>query len=167
MPSASYDIRTLPRSWANDIQVTGASASGDLRAKILSQRLDTIPTAAGTSEAIFIAPAAGTITAVKAAFKDALAAHDTNYAEFKVINKGQAAAGTTNLLATGSGVNTTKIAGGSALAAYVKYEMTLSAVAGVLVVAKNDVIVFQVVGNGTLANTLTLGRAQLHLSVTT
>ena len=162
----SYDVRKLPRTWASDIQITGAAASGDLRAKILSQTIATVPTAAGTTEGIFIMPAAGTITAVKAAFKDALAAHDTNYAEFKLINKGQAGAGTTNLLATGSGVNTTKITGGSAIAAYTRYEMTLSVTAADLEVLKHDVLVFQVIGNGTLANTLTLGRCQLHLAVT-
>lgn len=159
----AYDLRKLPRTWASDMQVVGAVASGDLRLKLLPFFPATVPTAAGTTEALCIVPADGVISAVRAVFKDALAAHDTNYAEFKLINKGQAAAGTANLLATGSGVNTTKITGGVALAAYVKYECTLTGTTADLSVTKNDVLVAQVIGNGTLANTLTLGRIHAHL----
>lgn len=68
---------------------------------------------ATTSQIAFVAPCAGVINSVKLVTKDAVTADDTNYWTFTLTDKG-----------TGAGVGkivekTTKITGGSALAAYV------------------------------------------------
>lgn len=163
MPNTN--INRHPRTGFDDFQITGANMSGDALVKVSGVTVPTVPTAAGTIEAPgVIAPVAGTISAVRLNFKDALAAHDTNYVEFKLINKGQAGAGTTNVLSV-SPANTSKITGGTAVAAYTKYETTLNS--SNTTVAKNDVLVLQAISNGTLANTLTLGRVQIHFLYST
>ncbi len=162
MPTLLSDF---PRTGFNDLSIPGSQLTADSRSKVMSQTLPTIATAAGTTEVLFIVPFDGTITSVRYVFKDALAAHDTNYAEFAVINKGTNGAGTANVLAASTGgVNTTKVTGGTALAAYVQRTPTLASAGGVAVL-KFQVLAAQVIANGTLANTLTEGRVQVNLLV--
>jgi hypothetical protein len=140
--------------------VTGAKASATLRAKHSNGNLPTVPTAAGTTEINVIAAAAGTVSAVRITFKDALAANDTNWVQFNIKNRGQNGAGTTDVLDTGA-VNSSKVTGGSAVVAYGSRTLTLNATPSNLTVAAGDVLSVQVVGTGTLANTLTEGSVKI------
>lgn len=155
-----HTLAQIPSTWAGDLVVAGSDVSTILRQKVAKSAVPTVPTAAGTTEVLLISSVAGTISAVRAAFKDALAASDTNFVTFNLINKGQAGAGSANTLATTpAGVNTSKVTGGAAQVAYAARAMTLNAAN--LVVAVGDVLAFQVVGTGTLANTLTEGTIQV------
>lgn len=135
--------------------VTGAKASATLRSKHSNGGFPAaIPTAAGTSEIIVIAAAAGTVSAVRFSCKDGLIASDSNWVQFKIINKGQVGTGTTDILDTGA-VNTNKVTGGTALTGYASRSLTLHATPANLVIAAGDVLAVQVIGTGTLPNTLT------------
>lgn len=144
--------------------VTGAKLSSSQRIKLLSSAVPTVPTAAGTTEVLVMVPFAGTVTAAWFAAKDALIANDTNFVTFAIKNKGQAGAGTTDVLSTAAG-NTTKVTGGSALTGYKKRDLALNGTPANLVVAAGDVLAVQVVGAGTLANTLTEGNVQIAIDV--
>lgn len=157
------DLRTLARPIGPDITITGASLSAAAATHVLSQTVATIPTAAGTIEVLFIAPFAGTVTAIKTVFKEALLANNTNFLSVRAVNLGQAGAGTTDLLLA-TDVNSTKVTLGTALAAYAMRDWALGAS---LAVAAGDVVAVRFTGNGTLANTLTEGRLQLHVLVAT
>lgn len=157
------DIRSISGHFPGpDIQVTGASLSGDSRSKIQSSVIPTIPTAAGTLELLVIVPFAGTITSARVAFKDALTANDTNFVTFRLINKTTA---DSDVIAA-TDANTTKATGGAALAAYTTRTLTLATAAGVAV-AKLDVLALRITGAGTLGNTLTEGTFQLNYLVNT
>lgn len=116
----------------------------------------TIPTAAGNNYGYTTAPFKGRLVGAIFTGVDALAAHDTNFITFGITNLGQAGAGSTAMLAA-SDANTTKITGGSALAANTKRSLTLSATPANLAVAAGDRLRFGPVGSGTLANTVTGG----------
>lgn len=160
--AVSGDV-TLAASGAVTIgadKVSGAKATGTLRAKTAVSAIPTVPTAAGTTEVLVIVPFAGTLSSVRVAFKDALAAHDTNFVRFALVNKGTNGAGAVAMLDAGD-VNTSKITGGSAIVGYGSRLLTLSGTPANLDVAAGDVLAFQVIGNGTLANTLTEGHVRL------
>lgn len=161
----TLDIRRYPRTGFDEFQITSASASAVLGQKSANSAVPTIPTAAGTTAVTLVAPVTGTLTAAKFAAKDALAAHDTNFLTFALVNKGQAGAGTTAMLAATT-ANTTKITGGTALAAYTTRNLTLNGTVANLAVVAGDVIEAQFVGAGTLANTVTQGSIQLLFSST-
>jgi hypothetical protein len=140
--------------------VTGAMATATLRAKQVTSAIPTVPTAAGTTEVLLIAPGAGTLSVARVAFKDALVQHATNIVTFALVNKGAAGAGSTAMLAA-TDANTTKTSTGTAITAYGSRALTLHGTAGNLVVAAGDVLALQITGGGTLANTLTEGCVKL------
>lgn len=83
-----------------------------------------------------------TLQHVYIAVKTTIAAHDTNYQTFTLVNKGQAGIGTTAMLKVDD-LNTTKSTGGVGLTGYKVQELVLHGTAGNLAVAKNDVLVFE------------------------
>lgn len=123
----------------------------------MRETVPTVPTTAGTLEVTFICPAAGTLAGARVAFKDALAADDTNYVTYAIKNKSNSNA---DMLSTAA-VNTTKATGGSAMVAYTSRALTLNGTAANLKVNAGDVLVLQFVGAGTLNNTLTEGTINL------
>jgi hypothetical protein len=100
----------------------GADEGGAARRSAL------IATAAGGNEFLVIVPnsiAAGSkLTKASFVTKDALAASDTNYVTFGLVNK-QTGAGTQVLVDDAAAANSTKVTGGSALVAYTKRDLTL------------------------------------------
>lgn len=162
--AAQIEAGALVTAGLADGSVTGVKASSALRRKVLPKTLPTIPTAAGTTEVLLMVPFTGTIAAARIAFKDALAAHDTNYVTFAIKNKGQAGAGTTDVLSTGDS-NTSKVTGGTAIGAYTSRTMNLNGTPANLAVVAGDVLAIQIIGAGTLANTLTLGTVNIGLDV--
>lgn len=156
---------TYPRTDFGNLQWTSANASAVLGQKAANSAVPTIPTSAGTTAVTLIAPVTGTLTAAKFAAKDALATHASNLVTWAIVNKGQAGAGTTAMLAA-TAANTTNSTGGTALAAYTTRNLTLHGTAANLAVTAGDVLEFQVIGSGTLANTITQGSAQLLFSAT-
>jgi hypothetical protein len=99
----------------------------------------------------------GTITKVSFVAKDALAASDTNYVKWKVVNKGAAGAGTQVLVDDTAASNTTKVTGGTALAAYTPRDLTLATltIGTERDVTGGDVLEITLTVTGTLANALT------------
>jgi hypothetical protein len=149
-----------PRFWAN---MTIGSPSLSAPAKLKTERhgFGTIATT-GAVELILTVPCTGVLSEATFAGKDALAANDTNFLTFAIVNKGQAGAGTTQMLASSpAGVNTTKVTGGAAVAAYTFYPLTLHATAANLNIVKNDVLSITITATGTLANTITLSQMRL------
>lgn len=116
----------------------------------------TIPTAAGNNYVYTTAPFKGRLVGAFFTAFDALAAHDTNFITFGLTNLGQAGAGSAGMLAA-TDVNTTKITGGTALAANTKRALTVHATPANLLVAAGDRLRFAPIGGGTLANTVTGG----------
>lgn len=82
------------------------------------------------------APFAGTVTEVTIIPEAAVVAHATNYRTFRVLNKGQAGAGTTVVASFATDTVTT-----DDLTAFDEKALTLSVVAGALTVAAGDVLV--------------------------
>lgn len=112
-------------------------------------------TTTGNTDTYFLVPAPGTVTGVFFNGADALAAHDTNYVTFSLVNQGQAGAGTTDVLAV-SDSNTTKATGGSAIAATTLRTFQLIGTAANLNVTTGDRLRFRAAASGTLANTVSL-----------
>ncbi len=108
----------------------------------------------GSTDEYVIVPKTGKITGIDFSGIDALAANDTNYITFSVINMGQAGGGSTALLAA-TDVNTTKATGGSALAANTKRSLTLHGTPANLDVVVGDRLRIRAAAAGTLANTVT------------
>lgn len=119
----------------------------------------------GNTDAYVIAPFAGRLSSVDFSGIDALATHDSNYITFSITNLGQAGAGTAAMLLA-TAANTTKITGGSALAANTKRALSLTATASDLVVAKGDRLLVRYAATGTLANTVTGAIASLTFTRT-
>lgn len=135
-----------------DLQIQGKSLSGTARSKNVQVAIPTVPTAAGTLEFLIIMPFTSTISSVRVAFKDALAANDTNFVTFRLINKTTA---DSDVIAA-TDANATKLTGGTALVAYAVRTLTLANAAGVAVAAQ-DLLAVRITGTGTLANALTEG----------
>lgn len=93
---------------------------------------------AGTVQDFVIgeAPYAGTVTEVTIIPEAAVTANATNYRTFRVVNKGQAGAGTTVVASFATDTVTT-----DDLAAFDEKALTLSVVAGATTVAEGDVLV--------------------------
>jgi hypothetical protein len=119
--------------------------------------LPTIPTAAGTVEIPLIVPEDGYLHSVEVSFNEALVANDTNYVMFNMVNYGQDGLGTVAMLVA-TGENTTRVlAPGAPLNAKARRSLALAFPVQLLKARAGDRIGFRVVGNGTLANTLTGG----------
>jgi hypothetical protein len=110
-----------------------------------------IPTAAGNTDFYVIAPCNGKLLEALFSGLDALAANDTNFITWSIINLGQAGAGSAAML-TGGNVNTTRVTGGSALAANTKRALSVSSIQADITVQQGDRIRIRAAGSGTLAN---------------
>lgn len=107
----------------------------------LLRTLEAFVPAQGTANAtqdqvIGEAPYAGTVTEVTIIPEAAVTAHGTNYRTFRVVNKGQAGAGTTVVATFATDTVTT-----DDLAAFDEKTIPLSGTAANLVVAEGDVLV--------------------------
>jgi len=128
----------------------------------ISQQGATIATTS-TSDVYVVVPQAGTLTSALFSGVDALAANDSNYITFTIVNLGQAGAGSAAMLAA-TDANTTKSTGGTALSANTKRTLTLNGTAANLVVAAGDRLRLRATATGTLANTVTFPVYQLTFS---
>lgn len=122
-------------------------------AKVQSAGVTQIATTGATDEYVF-APKTGTLYAAAFSSLAALAAHDTNFITFTITNLGQAGAGTTVMLAA-TAANTTKVTGGTALAANTKRALTLNGTAANLTVVEGDRLKITATADGTLAGAVT------------
>lgn len=136
----------------------GTSSSADfnlLRNPVaVEKEMATIATT-GSETTYIIAPIDGKLESIDFTCADDLAANDTNYITFTVVNKGQDGSGSTAMLKAADD-NTTKATGGSALTTDAKRSLILSTTASNLEVAKGDVLAVTVTATGTLANQVTL-----------
>ena len=129
---------------------TGDMFSTIQKTKVLQIPLGTI-SATTTFPPIVMPPAAGTIVNMRLASKDALAQSDSAYYTFSAVNKGPSGGGSTALLAA-TDANTTKLTGGSAIAAYVARQLTLTGTTANLNTAASDAIVFTATKTGSPTN---------------
>ena len=131
---------------------TGVPVAPD--AARFAQSLPTIPTAAGTTEQMMVPTRGGTLLAAWASFPVALAVHAANFVQFAIINKQLGAGAVALLAAPAIGINSTVSGTGSTpIVAYTPFALTLAA-GGPFVLGNRDELDVQVIGNGTLANTL-------------
>jgi hypothetical protein len=106
-----------------------------------------VPTTIGT----------GAVSKISWVDKEALAASDTNYVKWHVVNKGAAGAGTTVLVDDTAAANSTKATGGSALATYTPRDLTLPvlSIGTERDVTGGDVLEITITAIGTLVSSLT------------
>jgi len=135
------------------IDSAALTASGVFAGAVSPAASATVATT-GNTDAYVIAPFAGVLSAAMFSGVDALAANDTNYITYTIVNLGQAGAGSTAMLAA-TDANTTKATGGTALSANTRRDLTLNGTAANLVVARGDRLRIRAAATGTLANTVT------------
>jgi hypothetical protein len=145
--------------------VTRAKASAALMRKSLQSGVQTVATT-GNTDFYIIVPETGTLDGVDFSGIDVLATSDSNYVTFSITNLGQDGLGSTVLLAA-TAANTTKVTGGTALAANTKRALTLTATGGDLAVVAGDRLRIRVAATGTLANTVTGSAFLLRFGGTT
>ena len=153
----------------DNFTVTGGVTRGLMSAPAARRAMgtpDKTVATTGNTDWIVIVPEAGTLASVDFSGVDVLAASDTNYITFGITNLGQAGAGSTAMLAA-TAVNTTKVTGGTALAANTVRALTLHATAANLVVASGDRLLVRAAATGTLANTVTFATLALRFAGTT
>ena len=120
--------------------VTAAKLSAAANSRAIIVPLGAV--SATTSQVAFVAPTAGSLNAAKIVTKDAVAANDTNYWTFALVDKGATGAGTDKIVE-----KTTKATGGAALVAYKALDLgTLNATHKVL--AAGDVVLFTATKSG-------------------
>lgn len=129
-------------------------SSGYLHNAAIKERmgLATIATT-GAQESTVIMKYAARLVAMQFVAKDALAANDSNYITFTLVNR-VAGAGSVAMLAA-TDPNTTKATGGSAIVAYTKRILTLNATPANLVVAVGDTLSIIATVTGTLSGAVT------------
>lgn len=116
-----------------------------------------------TSDVYLQAPFAGTLTGVDFTSIDALAASDTNYITWTLVNLGQSGVGTTAMIAVDN-LNTTKATGGTAITAVAKHALVIHGTSANLIVAKGDVLRLRATVTGTLVGTVTGSRCVAHFT---
>lgn len=99
-------------------------------------------------------PRAGRLVSATYTGVEALAANDTNYLTFTVVNTLGSGSGTTAMLAA-TDANTTKATGGTGITAVVGRSLTIHGTAANLRVAAGDVVACVETPTGTLANAVT------------
>lgn len=107
-----------------------------------------------TTDEYIIAAKTGKLVAAVFTPLAALAAHDSNYITFGIVNLGQAGAGTAAMLAA-TDANTTKATGGTALSASTKRSLTLTSTTADLAVTEGDCLRLRATATGTLAGAVT------------
>lgn len=110
-----------------------------------------------TSDVYLQAPVTGSLTGVDFTSIDALAASDTNYITWTLVNLGAAGSGSTAMLAVAD-TNTTKTTGGTAITAVAKHSLVVHGTASNLLVTKGDILRLRATVTGTLAGTVTGSR---------
>lgn len=123
-----------------------------------------IATTSDTDEYL-IAPKTGKVVGAVFSSLAALAAHDTNYVTFGIVNLGQAGAGSAAILAA-TDANTTKSTGGTALAANTKRTLTLTSTAADLNVTEGDRLRVRFAASGTLAGAVTRPIVEISIKTT-
>lgn len=118
----------------------------------------------GNTDEYLIAAKTGKLAAAVFQSLAALAANDTNYVTFGIVNLGQAGAGTAVMLAA-TDANTTKATGGTALVASSKRTLTLTSTTADLAVTEGDVLRVRFAASGTLAGAVT--RPIVEISIKT
>lgn len=108
-----------------------------------------------TTDTYFQVPKSGRVISIKFSSLAALAANDTNYITWTVVNLGQAGAGSTALIST-SDLNTTKATGGVAITASASKSLVLHGTTANLDVVEGDVIRIRATATGTLAGAVTV-----------
>jgi hypothetical protein len=117
----------------------------------------------GNTDEYLIVPKSGRVAAANFTSLAGLAAHDSNYVTFGIVNLGQAAGGSAAVLAT-TDANTTKATGGTALTANARRALTLSSTTANLDVVEGDVLRVRFAATGTLAGAVTRPVLQLLIS---
>lgn len=145
--------------------VTRAKQSAPAARKATHVTSATIATTS-TTDFYILAEETGSLVSVDFNGVDVLATSDTNYITWSIVNQGQSGAGTTDMLDTGA-VNTTKVTGGSALAANTKRSLSVHGTPANLDCAAGDLIRVRATATGTLANTVTIPRYVLRFTGTT
>lgn len=108
-----------------------------------------------TTDTYFQVPKSGRVISIKFSSLAALAASDSNYITWTVVNLGQAGAGSTAILST-SDLNTTKATGGAAITASSSKTLVLHGTTSNLDVVEGDVIRIRATATGTLAGAVTV-----------
>lgn len=105
----------------------------------------------GNTDVYVIVPEAGQLDSIDFSSIDALAANDTNYVTFSVVNLGQGGSGSTAMLAA-TNPNTTKATGGAALTANARRQLALNGTPANLNVAAGDKLRIRMAVTGTLGS---------------
>jgi hypothetical protein len=108
----------------------------------------------GNTDEYLIVPKSGRVAAANFTSLAGLAAHDSNYVTFGIVNLGQAAGGSAAVLAA-TDANTTKATGGTALTANARRALTISSTTADLDVVEGDVLRVRFAATGTLAGAVT------------
>jgi hypothetical protein len=116
-----------------------------------------------TSDVYLQAPVTGSLTGIDFTSIDALAANDTNYITWTLVNLGAAGGGSTAMLAVDA-TNTTKTTGGTAITAFAKHALTVHGTAANLLVTKGDILRLRATATGTLTGTVTGARATAYFT---
>jgi hypothetical protein len=125
---------------------------------------DIVVTEATPSTGSVMVDFGGTLLSAQLIAQDALAANDTNYLTFTLVNNGNSNAGTTAMLAA-TDPNTTKATGGVAITAEIGRSLTVNGTAANLRVANGDLLTFAATQTGTLANNVALPMVRLTFAV--
>lgn len=155
----------LPTTMFQPLSVTRAKLSAAAARNAVQATSATIATT-GNTEIFFLVDETGSLNSADFNGVDVLAANDTNYITWSMVNLGQAGAGTTDMLAV-SDANTTKATGGTALAANTKRALTVHGTPANLDVVAGDLIRVRAAATGTLANTVTIPRYCVRFTGTT
>jgi hypothetical protein len=140
--------------------ITGALMSTAAKTKPMELLAGTI---SATKTIRFRVPVAGTIAAAGLIAGTTVAANDTNYWTFGIVNKGAAGAGSTVVVDGTAAANSTKATGGSAVTADVGRSFTLTGTSADLVVAAGDVLVLTITKTASASD---LTDATVYLSMT-
>ena len=161
-PAAGGKISATAAGGALGKAIEAATADGDIIEVLVypdpinimnTPGTTSIATTGATSEYV-IAGKSGTLVGIDFSSLAALAASDTNYITFSVVNLGQAGAGSTAMLAA-TDANTTKATGGAALIANSKRQLTLHGTPANLVVVEGDRLQIIATATGTLVGAVT------------
>lgn len=137
-------LTSIPRSWASNATVKAADMDSNVSVEKRSVAGPAISTTAGGA-VLWSVPCGGTLAGLRFCSASTLAASDTNYVSFSVVNKTQG----TTIVASATAANTTKATGGQALTAYSHILLTMDPTK--LAVNALDVLELSAVVTGTLA----------------
>jgi hypothetical protein len=160
---SASDLNDETMGWAPRTRVefyedfTGPQRTYMLRVPLfdnVAEANEFVVTGTQTARGSVMIPRAGTLTAVRLTAEDALTAHGTNHITFTLTNNGQDGSGSTEMLSTTTGANTTDsdLALAVGITAETGRAFTVSGTAASLRVAAGDLLTFTGTSAGTLAN---------------